>query len=62
MRVKWPVAGAAFVGTAAVVSYVLNSRPNTDPGVVIGLIAVTAMVILAGVLIVLFARRLGARP
>ena len=46
MRVKWPIAGAAFVGAAAVVSYVYN-RPTPDAGVVIGLIAVAALVILA---------------
>lgn len=55
MRVKWPIAGAAFVGTASVVSYVYN-RPNPDAEVVIGLIAVAVLVILAAVLLDLYAR------
>ena len=55
MRVKWPIAGEAFVGAAAVVSYVYNT-PNPDAGVVIGLIAVAVLVILAVVLLDRYAR------
>ena len=62
MRVKRAVAGAALVGIAAVVSYVNNSRPNTDSGVVIGLITVNALVILAVLVVALFVRRSGVRP
>lgn len=61
MRVKWPIAGVAFVGTASVVSYVYN-RPNPDAGVVIGLIAVAALVILAVVLLDLYARHIRTKP
>ena len=57
MRVKLPVAGAAFVGAFAVISYILNSQPATDIGVVAGLLVVTAIVIVAVVLIGRYSQR-----
>jgi hypothetical protein len=61
MRLKWPIAGAAFVGAAAVVSYV-RSTPSPDAGEVFGLVAVSAFVILAALLVDLFMRRTSAKP
>jgi hypothetical protein len=55
VRLKWPIAGAVFVGTAAVVSYVHSTR-SPDAGEVFGLIAVDAIVVLAAVLVDLFMR------
>ena len=53
---KWPIAGAAFVGAAAVISYVY-STPTPEARVVAGIIAVTALVILAVVLLDRYAAR-----
>jgi hypothetical protein len=61
VRFKWPIGGAAFVGTFAVVSYV-RSTTNPDTGEVLGLVGVTAVVILAALLVELFMRRTGAKP
>ena len=58
---KWPIAGASFVGVAAVISYV-SSTSNPEARVVIGIIAVTAFVIVAVVLLARYARRTSARP
>jgi len=61
VRFKWPIAGATFVGALAVVSYV-RSTPNPDSGQVLGLVGVTAVVILALLLVDLFMSRTGAKP
>jgi hypothetical protein len=60
VRLKWSIAGAAFVGAFAVVAYV-RSTPSPDSGEVLGLVAVTAVVILAVLLVDLFMRRTGAK-
>lgn len=56
MRVKWPIAGAAFVGAVAVISYVYYT-PSPEARVVVGMIAATALVILAVVLLDRYAAR-----
>ena len=61
MRVKLPIAGAAFVGAFAVISYVF-STPNPDAGEVVGLIAVTVLVILAVLLLGRYASQTRAKP
>jgi hypothetical protein len=61
VRVKWPIAGASFVGAAAVISYVF-STPNPNAGEVIGLIAVTVLVIVAVLLFDRSARRTRTKP
>jgi hypothetical protein len=60
VRLKWPIAGAAFVGVFAVVSYV-RSTPSPDSGEVLGLIVVTAVVILALLLVDRFMKRTNAK-
>jgi hypothetical protein len=62
VRVKWPIIGAAIVGLFAVISY-SNSMPTPETGVVVGIIAVTTLVILAVVLLDRFAAgRARAKP
>jgi hypothetical protein len=56
VRLKWPIAGAVFVGAAAVISYI-HGTASPDAGEVFGLIAVDALVILTAVLVDLFKRR-----
>ena len=61
VRFKWPIAGAAFVGAFAVVSYV-RSTPSPDSGEVLGLVGITTVVILAALLVDLLMRRTSAKP
>lgn len=61
MHWKSGIAGGVFVGAAGVISYVLYS-PGPEAWVAIGMIAATAAVILAVVLLARHARRTGTKP
>jgi flagellar biogenesis protein FliO len=50
----WPIAGAAFVGIAAVTSYVY-ATPTPEARVVVGIVAVVGLVIVAVLLLERFA-------
>jgi hypothetical protein len=56
MHVNWPIAGAFFVGTFAIISYTFTA-PGPEARVVVGMIVATALVILAVALLDRYARR-----